>query len=68
MYDDNKIAGTHLDETFVEDPKRPVDQVLRWHFRQAVLANMRGQGEPVFESDFSPNSDILDEIMSDEGW
>ena len=67
MYDDNNIAGTLLDRTLVEDPKRPVDQVLRWHFRQAVLANMRGQGEPVFESDFSLNSDILDEIMSDEG-
>ena len=53
MYDDHNIAGTHLDKTFVEDPKRPVDQVLRWDFRQAVLANMRGQGEPVFETDFS---------------
>ena len=67
MDDDDDIAGTYLDKRFVEDPKRPVDQVLRWHFRQAVLANMRGQGEPVFESDFFPNSDILDEIMSDEG-
>ena len=52
MYDEFGIAGTHLDKTFVEDPRRPVDQVLRWHFRQAVLANMRGQGEPIFESDF----------------
>lgn len=31
-----------------------VDQLLRWHFRQAVLANMRGAGEPVFENDFPP--------------
>ena len=64
MYDDLGIAGTHLDKAFVEDPKRPVDQVLRWHFRQAVLANMRGQGEPVFECDFPPGSDIVGEIMS----
>ncbi|PUU78925.1 hypothetical protein B9Z19DRAFT_1083032, partial [Tuber borchii] len=64
IYDDNGIAGTHLDKTFVEDPKRPVDQVLRWHFRQAVLADMRGQGAPVFECDFPSNSDILDDIMS----
>ncbi|PUU73127.1 hypothetical protein B9Z19DRAFT_1005929 [Tuber borchii] len=64
MYDDNNIAGTHLDKAFVEDPKRPVDQVLRWHFRQAVLANMRGQGEPVFECDFPSGSYILDDIMS----
>ena len=64
MYDDFGIAGTHLDKTFVEDPKRPVDQVLRWHFRQAVLANMRGEGEPVFECDFPHGSDIVGEIMS----
>ncbi|KAI9781088.1 MAG: hypothetical protein M1839_006366 [Geoglossum umbratile] len=38
------IAGDHLDQRFLEDPLRPVDQLLRWHFRQAVLANMRGAG------------------------
>ncbi|OJD21951.1 hypothetical protein ACJ73_06707 [Blastomyces percursus] len=27
------------------------DEILRWHFRQAVLANMKGAGNPVFESD-----------------
>ncbi|KGQ01324.1 hypothetical protein PAAG_12004 [Paracoccidioides lutzii Pb01] len=24
------------------------DELLRWHFRQSVLANMRGAGEPIF--------------------
>ncbi|KAF8434904.1 hypothetical protein BGX38DRAFT_1218585 [Terfezia claveryi] len=33
------------------DPHRVSDEVLRWHFRQNVLANMRGAGEPVFEHD-----------------
>ncbi|KAK9234001.1 HNH endonuclease-domain-containing protein [Lipomyces kononenkoae] len=33
------------------------DQLLRWHFRQAVLANMRGAGEPSFELDFPPGGD-----------
>ncbi|EQL34975.1 hypothetical protein BDBG_09369 [Blastomyces gilchristii SLH14081] len=28
------------------------DELLRWHFRQSVLANMHGAGEPIFESDF----------------
>lgn len=28
----------------------------RWHFRQAVLANMRGAGQPVFENDFPPQA------------
>lgn len=58
------IAGRHLDQQFLEDPRRPVDQLLRWHFRQAVLANMRGAGEPVFEFDFPPSSDMVGEIMS----
>ncbi|KAK9352423.1 hypothetical protein V1523DRAFT_249606 [Lipomyces doorenjongii] len=26
------------------------DELLRWHFRQAVLANMRGAGEPLIHS------------------
>ena len=35
-----------------------IDRVLRWHFRQAVLANVRVAGELVFENDFPPGSDI----------
>jgi hypothetical protein len=34
------------------NPHRVSDQLLRWHFRQTVLANMRGVGEPIFEDDF----------------
>ncbi|KAF8448357.1 hypothetical protein BGX38DRAFT_1250326 [Terfezia claveryi] len=49
---------------FNTDKKRPAVQLLCWHFRQAVLANMRGAGEPVFECDFLPGSDMMDEIMS----
>ncbi|KAK9361340.1 hypothetical protein V1504DRAFT_439678 [Lipomyces starkeyi] len=40
------------------------DELLRWHFRQAVLANMRGSGEPVFEFDFPPRSDMIGDILS----
>ncbi|KAK9487723.1 hypothetical protein V1527DRAFT_517596 [Lipomyces starkeyi] len=40
------------------------DDLLRWHFRQAVLANMRGAGEPSFEMDFPPGSDMMGEILS----
>ena len=35
---------------------------LSWHFRQAILANMRGTGEPIFECDFSPGYDMLGQI------
>ncbi|RPB27384.1 hypothetical protein L211DRAFT_860438 [Terfezia boudieri ATCC MYA-4762] len=44
------IAGTRIE--FGDDERRPVDQ-------QAVLANMRGAGEPVFECDFPPGSDMM---------
>ncbi|KAK9242360.1 HNH endonuclease-domain-containing protein [Lipomyces tetrasporus] len=40
------------------------DELLRWHFRQAVLANMRGAGEPSFEMDFPSGSDMMGEILS----
>ncbi|KAF8535552.1 hypothetical protein BDD12DRAFT_918639 [Trichophaea hybrida] len=29
------------------------DELLRWHFRQSVFANMRGAGEPIFKHDFT---------------
>ncbi|PUU82981.1 hypothetical protein B9Z19DRAFT_1073863 [Tuber borchii] len=49
------IATTHIDKAFLKDPQRPTDELLRWHFRQAVLANIRGQGELDFDSR-SPSS------------
>ncbi|KAI9773480.1 MAG: hypothetical protein M1840_007697 [Geoglossum simile] len=45
-----------------EDPHRVSDQLLRWHFRQSVLANVRGAGEPIFEHDFPPGTDMMKEI------
>jgi hypothetical protein len=59
----SKIAGKHLDRRFLDDPQRPPDELFRWHFRQAVLINMRGAGEPVFEHDFPPGSDIVGSIL-----
>ena len=61
--DGKGLAGKYLDQEFLDDPQRPVDQLLRWHFRQAVLANMRGAGEPRFEHDFPPGSDIVGDII-----
>ena len=60
---DNDIAGKHLDQELLDDPQRPRDELLRWHFRQAVLTNMRGAGEPVFEHDFPPGSDMVGSIL-----
>lgn len=58
------IEGTSLDRRLLDDPRRPAPELLRWHFRQAVLANMRGSGEPIFEHDFPPGSDIMGEIRA----
>jgi hypothetical protein len=44
------------------DPHRVSDHLLRWHFRQSVLANMRGAGEPVFEHDFLTGTDMLKDV------
>ena len=49
---------------FGNNENKPSENVLGWHFRQAVLANMRGAGEPVFECDFPPGSDMMGEITS----
>ena len=59
------MAGKHLDLRFLDEPDRPVYPLLRWHFRQAVLANMSGDGEPIFEHEFPPGADILGEIACD---
>lgn len=61
--DDDDIAGRQLDQEFLNNPDRPVDQLLRWHFRQSVLGNMRGAGEPIFEHDFPPGADMVGEIL-----
>ena len=60
---DYHIAGRHLDRTFTDNPLRPPDDLLRWHFRQAVLVNVKGVGEPTFEHDFPPGSDVMGMIM-----
>ncbi|KAG0134057.1 hypothetical protein HOY82DRAFT_482005 [Tuber indicum] len=57
------IAGHQVDQTFIDNPLRPPDNLLRWHFRQAVLVNLKGAGEPWFEIDFPPGSDVMGEIM-----
>jgi hypothetical protein len=55
------IDGRILDPV-CRDPAnlhRVSDEILRWHFRQTVLANMRGAGEPIFEHDFPPGTAML---------
>lgn len=58
-----QVEGKYLDRELFTRPDAPADQLLRWHFRQAVLTNMRGAGEPVFEHDFPPGSDMVGDIL-----
>ncbi|KAK9373310.1 HNH endonuclease-domain-containing protein [Lipomyces chichibuensis] len=60
------IDGRTLDPVCRDprDERRVVDEFLRWHFRQAVLANVKGEGESVFEFDFPDGSDMVGEIIS----
>ena len=45
-------------------PRRVADSLLRWHLRNAVLANMKGAEEPQSTYDFSPGSDLIGQIMA----
>ncbi|KIW16703.1 hypothetical protein PV08_03892 [Exophiala spinifera] len=58
-----EVEGKHLDQQHFTRSDGHADQLLRWHFRQTVLTNMRGAGEPVFDHDFSPGSDIVGDIL-----
>ena len=52
----------HSLHRFLNDLRRPGIELFRWHFRQAVLTNIRGAGEPDFENDFPPGFDMLADI------
>ena len=57
------LTGKHLNQEFLNNPQQPINQLLHWHFRQAVIANMKGAGEPIFEHDFPPGSDMVGDIL-----
>ncbi|EFR05446.1 hypothetical protein MGYG_08458 [Nannizzia gypsea CBS 118893] len=44
------------------DAHRVSDVLLRWHFEQTVLSNVRGAAEPALEFDFPPGNDMMGEI------
>jgi len=58
------MASRHLDQTFLKNPLRPSDQLLRWHFRQAVLVSVKGLDGRYLEHDFPCGSDIMTKIMN----
>jgi len=56
------MPGRHLDQTFLSNPLRPVHDFLRSHFREAVLTNMKGAGEPWLETEFLPSADTVNGV------
>jgi len=56
------IAGGHLDQTFLSNPLRPLDDLLRWHFRQAVLANVKGTGVAWVDTEFLSSEDAMNGV------
>ncbi|KAK9387283.1 hypothetical protein V1515DRAFT_626092 [Lipomyces mesembrius] len=59
--DDNYKIVSFVPDVFGRSVR---DELLRWHFHQAVLTNMRGAGEPGFEIDFPPGTDMVGEILN----
>lgn len=47
------------------DSNAVLDALLKWHFEQAVLCNMRGLGEPLYDFDFPPGSDMVGTILKE---
>ena len=40
------------------------DELLHWHLRQSVLANMRDAGTSSFKFDYPPGSDMVGKILA----
>lgn len=61
-----RVESNRLDSVCRQpgDDRAVRDDILRWHFRQAILTNMRGAGEPIFEHDFPSGSDMIGQIRS----
>ena len=55
-------VGTNLDWQDKNAMEKHANQLLRWYFRQYVLADMPGIGEPVFEHGFPPSTDQIADI------
>lgn len=65
--DMDRLDGRVLDPV-CRDPnnmQRVSNELLRWHYRQSVLADMRGAGEPIFEHDFA-GEDMI-KVISGKG-
>ena len=51
------------------DPRRVADFLVQWHFRNAVvrnavLADVKGAGEPQWDYELSPGNDMIRQIMA----
>ncbi|KAK6499483.1 hypothetical protein TWF506_004113 [Arthrobotrys conoides] len=66
-HDNFGYHGNHMSIAARENGDTGVrDALLSWHFRQCVLANMRGAGEPTW--DYGPNEggDVVGRLLSSD--
>ncbi|KAF8467169.1 HNH endonuclease-domain-containing protein [Kalaharituber pfeilii] len=65
--DMNSIAGRHLSVTAHENGNEGVrDNLLRWHLRQCVFANMRRSGEPLWDYDSIDPGDVVGRLLAED--
>jgi hypothetical protein len=64
----NEFHGNVLHEACRQqrDQLAIIDALLRWHYEQAVLCNMRGSGEAIFDFDFPPGTDMIGKIPAEQ--
>jgi hypothetical protein len=65
--DFRKVGGRTLAESAREnDISGARDQLLMWHFRQCILANMSGTGEPIWDYGDNEPGDQVAQIMEED--
>ncbi|KAJ5899924.1 hypothetical protein N7495_004668 [Penicillium taxi] len=46
------------------DPNAVSNDLLRWHWQQTLLKNLKGTAEPIWEFDFPDGTDMIGEILA----
>lgn len=65
--DPMRVSGNQLSITARENGEQGArDNLLSWHFRQCVLANMRGAGAPVWDYDSDGPGDVVGRILTED--
>lgn len=63
-------AGRRLDQSFIDHPLRPSDALLSWHYRQAILTNVKSVGQTLEDTDMTLETDLATALKEglNVGW